>query len=182
MKPILLSILRDRLTPTAQFRGAANELFALMAVEESLQINDHDLIVIVAILRSGAAPLPFFLHTFANAPVGFYGIKRDENTAMPQKYYENIPLLSPENHLLLLDPMIATGGSAHLAISDLISKGANASRITIISAIAALPGIDRIHKQFPLVKIKAAATDKQLDAKKFIVPGLGDFGDRYFGT
>jgi uracil phosphoribosyltransferase len=125
--------------------------------------------------------LPAFLKLFPDAPVGFFGIRRDEKTAKPILYYENIPSLQPTDHLFLLDPMIATAGSSILAIDHLKTR-LSPTQITLVGIISSTPGIQLLKKHFPVVRVIAAAEDPELNPQAFIVPGLGDFGDRFFGT
>ena len=125
--------------------------------------------------------LPAFIKLFPDAPIGFFGIRRDEKTAEPHLYYENIPELTPNDHLFLLDPMIATGGSSLLALEKLWPR-LSPNQITLVGIISATPGILKIKKRFPVLRIIVAAEDPELNASSYIVPGLGDFGDRFFGT
>lgn len=117
---------------------------------------------------------------FPDAPIGFFGIRRDEKTAKPLLYYENIPPISPKNQIILLDPMLATGGSATLAIRKIIEKGATEKQIIFTSIISSKEGFTRIQRQYPSLTLITASIDPKMNRKKFIVPGLGDFGDRYF--
>jgi uracil phosphoribosyltransferase len=171
MKEKFLKILRDRSTSRVAFREAADKLGILMA--EEIHVEKATL---VPILRAGIALLHPFQKKFPAAPIGFLGIRRDEKTALPHLYYENLPPLTEQ--ILILDPMLATGGSANLAIDRLKSKGAK--HIHLISVIASRDGIEAIKKRHQDIKIYSVAIDETLDADKFIVPGLGDFGDRYF--
>jgi uracil phosphoribosyltransferase len=126
--------------------------------------------------------LPAFIELFPSAPIGFFGIRRDEKTAKPHLYYENLPKISFHDWVFLIDPMLATGGSATLALAKLKESGASLSQTMLISIVAARQGADQIRKNFPEVILITAAIDPALNDRKFIVPGLGDFGDRYFGT
>jgi uracil phosphoribosyltransferase len=198
MKDALVSILRNRQTTQSQFRKAADKLARLMAADstdlvshETIEIetplgptkgyHSTQKVLIVPILRSGIALLPAFLDVYDDAQVGFIGIKRDEKTAKPYQYYESIPSISFEDAVFILDPMIATGGSAMTAIQQLLSKGAVPSHICLIGIIASMEGLQAIHSAYPEVQIKVVTVDSELNPQKFIVPGLGDFGDRYFG-
>lgn len=175
-----LTILRDRNTSMAAFKKSANILAKLIAEETKQEINSPR-IVLVPILRAGMALLPPFMDTFENARVGFIGIHRDES-AHPHLYYEKIPPLTKEDHLIILDPMVATGGSTIVTLDKLLSLGAHSSNISIVAMIGAPEGKQAILSHIPDVHLHIAILDEKLDAKKYIVPGLGDFGDRFFGT
>ena len=112
--------------------------------------------------------------------VGFVGLERDEQTAQAREYYRKLPKLLASHQVLVIDPMLATGGSFDDTVALLKEKGAK--RITIVSIVSAPEGIKRVQRNHPEVKIFTAAIDDHLNDRKFIVPGLGDFGDRYFGT
>lgn len=199
MKEIFLTALRDKKTPTELFRQAAHQLALLQAIESSrflpqvLRPVQTPLAstqgaalgktpILVAILRSGLVLLPAFLSLYPGAPIGCIGIQRDEKTATPHLYSFHIPPLDAEDWIFLLDPMIATGQSATLAIERIKQKGASESKILLISFLAAPQGLSHIQKHCPHIHIQIVHIDERLDAKHWIVPGLGDFGDRYFGT
>jgi uracil phosphoribosyltransferase len=198
MKEILLTKLRDRKTTLPEFRLAALEIADILAAEASKTVPfkrtrvetplsaaegaiPQGRVVLVPILRSGLALVPAFLKLFPDAPIGIFGMRRDEKTAKPHLYYENLPPLHPTDHLFLLDPMIATAGSTTLAIERLSSL-ISPNQITIVGLISATPGIVALKKHFPVVRVITAAEDPELNASAFIVPGIGDFGDRFFGT
>lgn len=174
----LLTTLRNPQTKPPLFRKTTTSLASLLAQEHRC-ISPT---VLVPILRAGLALLPPFTSTFPNASIGILGIKRDENTALPHKYYEKLPTLSTTDLIFILDPMIATGGTARLAIKALLERGASPENITLISVIASEEGIRSVQHDYPQVVLHIVATDPALSDKKMIVPGLGDFGDRYFGT
>jgi uracil phosphoribosyltransferase len=199
MKESLLTTLRDRSTSQTAFRRASDKLAELVAAEVAADVIQEEAIVqtplasvkgctytqkvvLMPILRAGIALLPAFMRIFDRAQVGFFGIRRDEKTAIAQQYYENIPLISQEALVIVLDPMIATAGSSLLALQRLNERGVAPQQVLVAGFIAAPEGINGIKKSFPEVKIKVVAVDEKLNAQKFIVPGLGDFGDRYFGT
>lgn len=199
MKKTLITILRDKNTSIEQFRQATDQLGTVLAVECDALFPKATLFVdtplarthgvrfkhesvLVPILRSGLVLLPPFMRFHPSATVGFIGTRRDEKTAIPELYYSKLPPFSPENPILLLDPMIATGGSAALAVNILKAAGALEKQITLISFIASPEGITRFQKECPEVGVVVAQVDEGLDDKKRIIPGLGDFGDRYFGT
>lgn len=179
MKEQFLSLLRDRNAPLRQFRAATANLSQLMASEIAHQTRKQN-IILIPILRAGLAILPSFQALFEGAPIGFLGIQRDEKTARPHLYYENLPPFSSQDQILLLDPMLATGGSAHLALDRIRAKGG--VHITLVTVIAAPEGLQAIKTGHPEVRVYTVAVDEGVNAQKFIVPGLGDFGDRYFGT
>lgn len=199
MKNALVTILRDRNTPAEEFRQAAHQLADFLAAEAAaLAIEEPKTVetafakvegkkivqrtILVPILRAGIALFPSFLKYFPQAPVGFFGIKRDEKTALPHLYYENIPKLLPTDLVFILDPMIATAGSSLLAIEHLTAQGVPPSKIVLVGIIGATEGLQKIKKAYPYLTIIIAVEDPELNAQKFIVPGLGDFGDRYFLT
>lgn len=192
-----LTILRDKKTKTEEFRKHANIVSKILLFEatHTLPIKNKQIetplapmtgkvltddIVVVPVLRAGLAML-FALQDFLpSAAVGFIGLERDEKTAVARKYYQKLPQIFSTHHIFVLDPMLATGGTFDDSIISL--KGRNGKRISVVCIVAAPEGIKRIEKNHPDVRIYTAAIDKQLNDKKFIVPGLGDFGDRYFGT
>lgn len=199
MKKTLITILRNRNTSTEQFRQAADQLGSVLAVECDVLFPKATLFVdtplarthgvcfkhesvLVPILRSGLVLLPPFMRFHPAAGIGFIGARRDEKTAIPELYYTKLPPFNRENPILLLDPMIATGGSATLAVQVLKEAGAVEKQITLIAFIASPDGIAHFQQECPGVGLVVAQVDEGLDAQKRILPGLGDFGDRYFGT
>lgn len=188
----LLATLRDANTQSAEFRRASKVLSTLLVLEatrhletrldevetpiqktEALRISQIPGFAVV--LRAGLGMLDAALELYPSAPVGFIGVTRDEKTAIAQPYYENLASLRSQ-HVFCLDPMLATGGSANFALEQLIKAGAQS--IALVCIVAAPEGIAAVHERHPEVKILAAARDEGLDHRKFIVPGLGDFGDR----
>ncbi len=180
MKENLIDRLRDRDLPIEQFRELSLSLSKQMALEVASRFKPGEKVVLVAILRAGLVLLPAFQDQFSKAPIGLIGIRRDERTAIPELYYEKLPPLSPTARIFVLDPMLATGGSANLALNLLKERGAQ--HMTLISMISAPEGVRLIQKQHPAVSLYTVVQDLGLDDRKFIIPGLGDFGDRYFGT
>lgn len=198
MKQILLTILRNKNTTIDQFRNASDQLGIILAHEVAnlLKKETFDIetpikncsgsklkndIVFVPILRSGMALLHPFFTFFPKSKVGFVGLQRDEKTAIASLYYEKIPPIKSSDDVIVLDPMVATGGSAIDAIKILLKK-TKEEKIVFAGIIGSKEGVDRLKKTFPKIKIVIAHIDKELNDKKFIVPGLGDFGDRFFGT
>jgi uracil phosphoribosyltransferase len=192
-----LTVLRNNKTPTAEFRRHANIVSKVLLVEatQHLEVADEPIetplapmtgkrlkeeIVVVPVLRAGLAML-FALQDFLPAvSVGFIGLERDERTAQAHEYYQKLPKIFASSLLLVLDPMLATGGSFDDTVVALKNKGAR--QLTLVCIVAAPEGIERIEQNHPDVNIITAAIDSHLNDRKFIVPGLGDFGDRYFGT
>lgn len=192
-----LGHLRDKHTDMPEFRYYADRLTSQLishAIEESdtapvkiqtpfasssgIQIKND--FICVVILRSGIAMLPHAIQILPKSKVGFAGIYRDERTALPHEYYWKMPRISAKNSILIMDPMLATGGSILLALEKLQED--SPKDIRLVSVVAAPQGVKAIHKSFPDVKIYLAALDETLNSQKYILPGIGDFGDRYFGT
>ena len=180
-----LEILRDREADTAAFRAASHVLCTKLMQELGTLLRERGVdskrVVFVIILRSAIALLEPALRTFPHALAGVLGLKRDERTLIPRWYYENLPPLSEDSVVVVIDPMLATGGSAAAAVSRLIERGANSKGIFFLGVIAAREGVSVLSRLIPRGNIVCAAVDETLDAKGMIVPGLGDFGDRYFG-
>ena len=192
-----LTILRDKNTPTELFRQHAAIVSKILIIEatKNLTVKSKkiftplssttgkvlaDEVVIVPILRAGLAMLYALQDFLPSVRVGFVGLERDEKTAQAREYYRKLPKIFSTHKVLVIDPMLATGGSFCDTIKILQQKGAK--DITLVCIVAAPEGITRITKLYPQIKIITAAVDIKLNATKFIVPGLGDFGDRYFGT
>ncbi len=142
------------------------------------QITDN--FVVVVILRSGIAMLPSVLDMLPDASVGYAGIYRDEKNATAHEYYWKLPPITSKDTILIVDPMLATGGTILHVIKRIIPE--NPKEIRIISVVSTIFGIKKIQKSYSDVKFIVASIDQGLNDKKYIVPGLGDFGDRYFGT
>lgn len=176
-----LITLRNKKSSIKEFRASAHEVARALAREVASHVTEEK-ITLVPILRAGLALLPAFIEQFPAARVGFIGLKRNEKTLKPKAYYQNIPKLSKRDTVLVLDPMLATGGSAVAGIKTLIRVGAQEANIIFVGVISAPEGIANVQKNFPLVQILCAEYDKKLNKNGYIVPGLGDFGDRYFGA
>ncbi|OJU80032.1 MAG: uracil phosphoribosyltransferase [Chlamydia sp. 32-24] len=198
MKDILISTLRDKNTSLLEFREAANRLTLLLAAEavelmpktkitletplaktEGFKLASDP--VLLPILRSGLALLPSFITYFPFATIGFIGTVRDEKTANPKLYYKNLPPLE-QHPIIILEPMIATGGTVLLVIDLLKQQNADLKKLFIVSFIGSKEGVNLLKDKFPETNLIIAQVDPSLNDKKFIIPGLGDFGDRYFGT
>jgi uracil phosphoribosyltransferase len=192
----ILTRLRDASTEPAQFRALARQLTLLLAVEATrdLPVREHTVqtplettqghslaqpIVAVPILRAGLGMLEAITELFTDVRVGYIGLERDETTAVARAYYCKLPPIGT-SRVLLLDPMLATGGSAAQAIEVLLKAGAQ--DIVHVCVVAAPEGVRLLNERFPQVRIVAASIDRGLNDRKFIVPGLGDFGDRLYGT
>jgi uracil phosphoribosyltransferase len=192
----ILGRLRDKTTPPELFRQLAARLSTVLLAEAAIFLPTKEdevetplaitkrkqvecEVVLVPILRAGLGMLGSALELFPNAPVGFLRYRRDERTARAECYYRSLPALQ-DAFVFVLEPMLATGGTAVQAISDI--KKESPSRIVMASVIAAPEGVDAILQAHPDVTVLTAAIDHGLDVSKFIVPGLGDFGDRLYGT
>ncbi|HEX7297482.1 MAG TPA: uracil phosphoribosyltransferase [Solirubrobacteraceae bacterium] len=192
-----LAVLRDASTPHGAFRQALSEASAILAIEATRDLPtvqrtvDTPLepadarrleaqITIVPVLRAGLGMVDGFLRLLADARVGHLGMQRDEDTLEPTGYFERMPPGMAEAHVFLLDPMLATGGSAVAALDRLKANGAR--RLRLICLVAAPEGVQAVHDAHPDVPIWTAALDRQLDEHGYIRPGLGDAGDRVFGT
>jgi uracil phosphoribosyltransferase len=192
----ILTRLRDASTEPAQFRALARQLTLLLAVEATrdLPLREHTVqtplettqghslaqpIVAVPILRAGLGMLEAITELFTEVRVGYIGLERDEATAIARAYYCKLPPIG-ESRVLLLDPMLATGGSAAQAVEVLLKAGAQ--DIVHVCVVAAPEGVRLLNERFPQVRIVAASIDRGLNDRKFILPGLGDFGDRLYGT
>jgi uracil phosphoribosyltransferase len=194
----LLAELRDRTTPPEAFRRVLGRLGALLAmealrrlpeatrrVETPLEPMDHPVLaapvpVLVPILRAGLGLLEGAASVLPEAPVGHVGLVRNEETLRPAEYLRRLPADLPARGALLLDPMLATGGSASAAVRVL--KEAGAARVALLVVVAAPEGAARMAAEHPDVPVLAAALDRGLNGVGYILPGLGDAGDRCFGT
>ena len=191
-----LAALRDQRTGPDAFRRHCERLALLLAVEATRDLPTAPTrietpieptearmlaapVVAVPILRAGLGMLPPLLSLFPDIAVGYVGLERDEATAVARPYYRKFPPLAGRV-VLLLDPMLATGGSADEALTALAAAGAEDLRL--LCMVAAPEGLALIGERHPTVSIFTAARDRCLNARKFIVPGLGDFGDRLYGT
>jgi uracil phosphoribosyltransferase len=189
--------LRDARTAPPAFRRAANRISVLLAAEALRELPSSAAtvitplgpaegrvvltdVVVVPVLRAGLGMLDAVLELLPTARVGHIGLQRDEATAIASRYYSKLPPGLAQSHVLMIDPMLATGGSAAAAI-DLI-KAAGAAAISMICIVSAPDGVSLLERLHPDVAIFTPVVDKELNAHKFIVPGLGDFGDRLYGT
>ena len=193
-----LSYLRDRSTPTVHFRKLVEEVTLLLTYEATKDLPTAPVeidtpleralfprisgkkVAVCPILRAGVGMLDGVLSLISGARVGFIGLYRDEATLQPVEYYVKLPQDVAERDVILLDPMLATGNSTAHAVRTV--KRAGAANVRLISIIAAPEGISMIGRTHPEVQIVVAAIDRGLDERGFIVPGLGDAGDRLYGT
>ena len=192
-----LTELRDFATESRKFRALLNEIASLMVYEVTRQwptkprliqtplekMTGHALarpITLVPILRAGLGMADGVLRLLPDARLGHLGVRRDEQTLQPIAYYQKLPPDIADTEVLLIDPMLATGGSGAAAVSFL--KKAGVASMRFVCLVAAPEGIQALHAQHPEVPIYTAAIDRQLNEKGYILPGLGDAGDRLFGT
>ena len=193
-----LSYLRDKDTPTVHFRKLVDEVTYLLTYEATKDFPTEDVdvetplerapmprisgkkVAVCPILRAGLGMLDGVLDLISGARVGFIGLYRNEETLQPVEYYVKLPQDVAERDVILLDPMLATGNSTAHAVR--LVKDAGATSVRLVSIIAAPEGIDRVLGEYPDVQIVVAAVDRGLNEKGYIVPGLGDAGDRLYGT
>jgi uracil phosphoribosyltransferase len=192
----MLTALRDAATPPPLFRLLAKRLSLVLALEATRTVpTSHRRVttplaeadgrafaaplVAVPILRAGLGMLEAVTELFPEVAVGYIGLERDHATFQPSTYYSKLPPLTG-SWVLLLDPMLATGGSAAAACTSLFER--DPARVTLLSVVAAPEGIQRLNAEHPRLDVVTAAVDERLNDAAYIVPGLGDFGDRLFGT
>ena len=192
-----MTVIRDRRTHMQTFRETLRRLSRMIAVESLAGIRTRprsvstplsrtkgwevsESVLLVPVLRAGLGLLDGFFDIFPDASVGHVGLYRDEETLDPIEYYVNLPPKAGKAFVVVLDPMLATGGSASATLSLLRSKGIR--KPVLATLISAPEGIARVQKDFPSVHIVTCAVDARLNDRGFIVPGLGDAGDRLFGT
>ena len=192
-----LTQIRRKETGTKDFREALNEIAGLMAYEISrdlplkevkietplVKCTTHELakqIVLVPILRAGLGMVDGITNLIPTAKVGHVGMYRDHDTLEPKEYYAKLPPCIPNAVVMILDPMLATGGSASATITYLKSQGAKI--IKLVCIVGAPEGVERIKSEHPDVDIYLSSLDEKLNEIGYIVPGLGDAGDRLFGT
>lgn len=192
----LVTGLRDKTTQPEQYRQLARSLTAMLALEATrgLRLRDHSVetplettrgavldqgLAVVPVLRAGLGMLDPILALFPDVAVGYIGLERHHDTAIAHSYYCKLPTLY-DKYTLCVDPMLATGGSASQAISLIKTQGG--VKIVMVCVISSPEGVARVQKDHPDVDIITAAHDRELNTKKYILPGLGDFGDRLFGT
>jgi uracil phosphoribosyltransferase len=193
-----LSYLRDQETPTVHFRKLANEVTLLLTYEATKDLATEPVeietplermtaarisgkkVAVCPVLRAGLGMLDGVLSLVSSARVGFLGMYRDEETLQPVEYYVKLPGDLDQRDAIVLDPMLATGNSSVAALT--IVKNAGARSAMLVCLVSAPEGIEHVHAEHPDVHIVTAAVDRGLDEQGFIVPGLGDAGDRLYGT
>src|SRR5947209_1389992 len=193
-----LSYLRDKDTPTVHFRKLVNEVTLLLTYEATKDMPTEDVqietplegmtaerisgkkVAVCPVLRAGVGMLDGVLSLVSSARVGFIGLYRDEETLEPVEYYVKLPADMQDRDAIVLDPMLATGNSSSAAIAAV--KEAGAQSVTLVCLVAAPEGIEHLHAEHPDVHVVCAAIDRGLNERGFIVPGLGDAGDRLYGT
>jgi uracil phosphoribosyltransferase len=192
----LLVSLRDRRTPATWFRAVTKRLTMVLMLEATKDLPSRPVsvltpleetngrvliqpLVVVPILRAGLGMLDAVVELFPEVRVGYIGLERDEATFQPSEYYAKLPPME-DAHVFVLDPMLATGGSANAALDSV--KKAGAQWIRMVSVVAAPEGVAALRHAHPDVGVITAALDRELNAQAYILPGLGDFGDRLFGT
>ncbi|MBK8724817.1 MAG: uracil phosphoribosyltransferase [Holophagaceae bacterium] len=193
-----LTMLRSKSTSTALFRALVEEIGLILAIEATAHLRVETTSVetpletcdgwrlsgadpvLVPVLRAGLGLVPPFLHLLPTAKVGHIGLARDHATLLPRAYYRNFPPDMASRPAIILDPMLATGGSAAEAVRQV--KEAGSTNLTLACVIAAPEGIRFLQEAHPGIRIVAAGLDRELNEKGYILPGLGDAGDRIFGT
>ena len=192
-----LTIMRDKNTSTYIFKQNLDEIAKLMAFEvtRNIPLKDKEIetpickmigkemdkqIILVPILRAGIGLVDGFRDIIPTAKIGHIGMERDEETLIPREYYAKFPKGIEDSVVIVVDPMLATGGSANMAIENIKQRGAK--NIRLVCLVGAPEGVAAIQKEHPDVDIMLAALDEKLNEKGYIVPGLGDAGDRIFGT
>ena len=192
-----LALIRDKDTGHKEFRELATEITMFVCYEalKTISVKEVDVetpiatakchkiaedLVVVPILRAGVGMLEGILSLVPSARVGFVGLYRDEATKEPVTYYQRLPDQTKGGLCILVDPMLATGGSTAAAIDMLKEKGAR--KIVVVCIVTCPEGLQRVEEAHPDVQIFAASIDDGLNEKKYIVPGLGDAGDRLYGT
>jgi uracil phosphoribosyltransferase len=193
----IITHLRDKTTKPATFRTLAYQISLLLAIEATATLETeaksidtplervtgrilaHESLVVVPILRAGLGMVQPFTDIFPDVSIGYVGLERDHTTARARSYYCKLPPLAGR-HVFVVDPMLATGGSAAQALTVVKENGA--VNPTLVSIVSAPEGVAEVEKHHPGTVIHTAALDRELDARKYILPGLGDFGDRLYGT
>lgn len=193
-----LGILRDKSTPVKDFKQLVNEIAMLMTYEVTRDLGTMEVeidtplermkarrvagkkLTLVPILRAGLGMVEGIAQLIPSARVGHVGLFRDHETLQPVSYYYKVPAAETDRDFFVLDPMLATGGSAVAAVSKLVASGA--SRVRFLCLVAAPEGVRAMLEAHPKVPVFAAALDRELNKNGYILPGLGDAGDRIFGT
>jgi uracil phosphoribosyltransferase len=192
----VLTLLRDKSTPPSQFRILCHQVTLLLAIEATRELEERALdvdtpmerhtgselvepLAVVPILRAGLGMVQPIVDLFPAAAVGYIGLERDHDTAIARSYYCKLPRVD-DKHVLLVDPMLATGGSAVRAIDIVMER--NPRKLSLLCIVSAPEGVAAVQGRHPALPIFTAGLDRELNARKYILPGLGDFGDRLYGT
>lgn len=192
----VLTHLRDKTTKPALFRTLSYQISLLLALEATRDLATEEKkietpleaytgrvlarpLAVVPILRAGLGMVQPFQDIFPDVSIGYVGLERDHTTAVARSYYCKLPPLDGKR-VIVVDPMLATGGSAAQALD--VVKAAGAKELVFVCIVAAPEGVATVEKAHPKVPIYAGVVDRQLNSKKYILPGLGDFGDRLYGT
>jgi len=192
-----LSVLRDKRTETKEFRELASEITMLLTYEALKNLNTYEKeietplvkttgsfvkesIIVIPVLRAGVGMLDAMLHLIPEAKIGFVGLYRDHDSKEPIEYYVKLPEDVSDARVVIVDPMLATGGSINATIDIIKKKGYN--KIKVLTIISSPEGIKAVEDAHPDVEIYTGNIDERLDERKYIIPGLGDAGDRLFGT
>ena len=193
----IMARLRDRRTSSDDYRALTYRVSTFLVAEATRDLPTREVeietplesttvrrldsrVVAVPVLRAGIGMLQAFVDLVPGTEVGYFGLERDESTAQARCYYEKVPADLGSAVVYLLDPMLATGGSAAMAVEGLIARGA--TDVRLVAIVAAPEGVDLLSRRTPGTEIYTAALDRGLNDKKYIKPGLGDFGDRLYGT
>lgn len=193
----IMARLRDRHTSSEDYRALTYRISTFLVAEATRNLPTREVeistpleettvrrldsrVVAVPVLRAGIGMLQAFVDLVPGTEVGYFGLQRDEETAQARCYYEKVPADLGAAVVYLLDPMLATGGSAAMAVEGLLARGAKDVRLVAI--VAAPEGVELLSQRAPGTEIFTAAVDRGLNGRKYIVPGLGDFGDRLYGT
>jgi uracil phosphoribosyltransferase len=194
----IVTHLRDRTTKPATFRTLTYQISLLLAFEATRDLATRETIietplephpgrvlsqsiVVVPIFRAGISMVQPFTDLLPDVSVGYIGLERDEETAVARSYYCKLPSLNTKS-VLVLDPMLATGGSAVQAIQAVRAEGGALKDLSLVCIVCAPEGVRAVESLDPGIKIYAASLDRELNSRKYILPGLGDFGDRLYGT
>ena len=195
-----ISLLRNKQTGTKEFRDLVGEIATLLCYEATrdLPLEEVEIetpitmaktkvlagrkLALVPILRAGMGMLDGMLTLLPAAKVGFIGLYRDEETLQPVEYFCKLPKDIAERDVLVLDPMLATGNSAVAAVDTLLKRGVKPKDITFVALVSAPEGVETFQKAHPEIELYVASLDEKLDKNAYILPGLGDAGDRVFGT
>ncbi|MEV7545007.1 uracil phosphoribosyltransferase [Streptomyces sp. NPDC089915] len=194
------TIIRDRRASRADFVFYSRRIIRLLleSALNQLPFDQHEAITpvgetyeglrlgpqlcAVPVVRAGDSMLDELRQVIPDITVGKLLIQRDKTTKLPHLYYKNFPEDIADRHVLLLEPMLATGGSAKAAIEVLLDSGVHEENIIFVNFLASPEGIEAVHAVYPLVKIVTSSIEQRLNENAFMIPGIGDFGDRYFGT